>query len=238
MCFSAEASFTTGAALIPAGSYCILSALRKRPRYLPLAMVPLLFGAQQISEGFVWLGVHGEDRELVRSASLAFLFFALALWPFWFPLLTSIAEQQPFKRRFFIGLTIASNAWFWILYYPLMTGPESLLETRIAHHSIEYDISRLPIYEHIAKTPLRVLYFLCVALPLAFGSAGLGHVPGLVFAASALVAGIAYSYAFVSVWCFFAAVLAIYICRFFYAMPAVAGQPMATPCDRAKLGRA
>jgi hypothetical protein len=221
MCFSSDASFAAGAVLIPAGTYCIVSAIRKRPRYLPLAVLPLLFGVQQLSEGFVWLGLHRDDPEMVRSASLVFLFFALAFWPFWLPALTALMETQKRKRVLFFGLSLLSTFWFWALYYPLITGPDSLLATSAVHHHVDYDISRLPIYNYISKIPLRVIYFLCVALPLAFGSEGLGHIPGIVFGISAVFAAIVYSHAFVSVWCFLAALLTVYLFFRFRAMPYV-----------------
>jgi hypothetical protein len=68
-----------------------------------------------------------------------------------------------------------------------------------------------------------VLYFLSVALPPALGSENWGRIPGLVLGGSALAAWWFYDYAFVSVWCFFAAVLASYLCVVFYRLPAPAG---------------
>jgi len=219
MCFSAEASFAVGAGLIPAGAYCIYSAWRKRPSYLTLAVVPLFFGIQQISEGFVWEGLEHRDETLVRQASLVFLFFALALWPFWFSFLGAHTETDRPRRRLFIALAAVSTFWFWVLYLPLVVDAESYLSTYIVHHSIQYDIFRLPVYKYISVWPLRVFYFLCVAIPMAAGSSGIGHRPGLVFAATALVVGIFYGYAFVSVWCFFAALMTFYLIWVFHSMP-------------------
>src|SRR5438132_660362 len=51
MCFSAEASFTVAAILLPAGVYCTSVAVRKRPTGLPLAIIPLVFSLQQFAEG-------------------------------------------------------------------------------------------------------------------------------------------------------------------------------------------
>jgi hypothetical protein len=64
------------------------------------------------------------------------------------------------------------------------------------------------------------VYFACVALPMVFSTASLGRVPGLALGVAALVAIILYEYAFVSVWCFFAAVMSIYCCVLFYRLPA------------------
>lgn len=40
MCFSPEASFTVGAALLPAGVYCTQAAVRKDARFVPLRWFP------------------------------------------------------------------------------------------------------------------------------------------------------------------------------------------------------
>src|SRR5262249_7512718 len=77
VCFSAEASFAVGIALIPAGVYCLWAAALKKPSFLGLAAVPIFFGIQQISEGFVWQGrVSASEKIETQTASLVFLFFA------------------------------------------------------------------------------------------------------------------------------------------------------------------
>lgn len=217
MCFSAEASFAVGAALVPAGVYCMWSAAVKKPSYLGLATAPLFFGVQQISEGFVWNAIN--DQTDARPASLFFLFFALAFWPFWFPVLTTLMEPQPKRKVLFAFMSVLASAWFWILFYPLLSGQVSF-ETNVDHHSIAYVYDGLPVYQYVDKGPLRVLYFMSVALPPLLGSESWGRIPGLVLGASAVFAAIVYHYAFVSVWCFFAAVLASYLCYVFYRLPA------------------
>lgn len=219
MCFSAAASFAVGGALVPAGVYCIGAAWLKKPSYLGLAAVPLFFGIQQIGEGFVWTALHHGDLAQTRSASLFFLFFALAFWPFWFPVLTTIMEPLPTPKWIFAAISVLTSAWFWILYYPLLVGPESLLKTEIVEHSVQYQYDGLAIYGYIPKLPLRILYLLSVAIPPMFCSESWGRIPGLVLGASALIAALIFDYAFVSVWCFFAAVLATYLCVVFYRLP-------------------
>jgi len=220
MCFSATASFTLGAALIPAGAYCVYQACVKKPSYLGLATVPLLFGIQQICEGFVWLGIHDRDLARTRTASLAFLFFALAVWPFWFPLQAAIMERDPPRRTILIVVSLLSMAWFWVLFWPIVSGPETLLETRVERHSIQYDYPELPIYRYIRVGVLRILYFATVALPFVISSERFGRLPGIALGSSALISAVVFHYAYVSVWCFFAAVLAIFFCFMFRALPA------------------
>jgi uncharacterized membrane protein len=54
---------------------------------------------------------------------------------------------------------------------------------------------------------------------MALSSQSFGRIPGLALGVSAIVAALLFNYAFVSVWCFFAAVLSIYCCVFFYRLP-------------------
>ncbi len=218
MCFSAGASFVVGIALVPAGAYCLWAAAVKKRSYLGLATVPLMFGIQQISEGFVWHGLEHGDTAQTRTASLVFLFFALAFWPWWFPVLTAVMEPQPRRKLIFVVLSVLASGWFWVLYYPLLTG-QVPFETKTMHHSVQYLYDALPVYDYIPKAPLRLLYFLSVALPPLLGSETWGRIPGLVLGASAVVAVIVFDYAFVSVWCFFAAALSIYCSVVFYRLP-------------------
>jgi hypothetical protein len=219
VCFSAEASFIAGAALVPAGIYCLWSAALKKPSYLCLAAVPLCFGIQQISEGFVWHALAHGDAGQTRAASLVFLFFALAFWPFWFPLLTAVMEPCAKRKWIFVILSVLAIGWFWVLYYPLVVGPESLLRIESVHHSIQYEYPDLAIYTYVSKPRLRLLYFFSIALPPMLSSETWGRIPGLVLGVSALLAVFLFDYAFVSVWCFFAAVLSIYCCVVFYRLP-------------------
>jgi hypothetical protein len=55
VCFSPEADFTAGAVVVGVGA----QTLRRvgAPRELIIGSLPLLFGAHQLVEGFVWLGL-------------------------------------------------------------------------------------------------------------------------------------------------------------------------------------
>jgi Family of unknown function (DUF6629) len=218
MCFSAAASFASGAVLIPAGAYCISAALRKRPADLTIAIVPMMFGIQQVSEGFVWHGLEHNEPAVVRQASLVFLFFALAFWPFWFAFSSAISDPRPRARLLFSGLATVASGWFCLMFLPLATGSESQLSVQVIHHSIYYDYAALPLAQSVPKNLLRAIYFLCVVLPMVFGSARLGRFYGVLFAAVTVFAAVVFHYAFVSVWCFFAALITVYLCRYFYLL--------------------
>jgi hypothetical protein len=218
MCFSATASFTAGAVLAPAGIYCVVTSLRKRPETFLLSLVPAAFGIQQLSEGVVWHALEHGDSNLAHQGALVFLFFALAFWPFWFSFISAMTDPRPRARQLFILLTIAASSWFWLLFFPLLTGHGSFMTIEIVNHSIFYDITKLPINQITNRAMMRSLYFACVVLPMIFGAERMGLVPGLVLGVMVIFSAAVYHYAFVSVWCFFAAWLSLYLCVFFWKM--------------------
>jgi hypothetical protein len=219
MCFSAEASFVVAAGLFPAGIYCLRAAARKDRRLLPVAAVPLLFSIQQASEGFVWIGLHHEDAELTRVAALCFLFPAMAVWPFWVPFMMWAKEDRPFPRRLLLALSVLSVAWFFVLFLPLASGPPEMLTTRIVEHSIAYSYPDVPLRRALPAGMPLVLYGLTVILPLVLTFDKKRLVPGLVVAVSLIVCFLFYRHALVSVWCFFAAILAAYLVWVFWTLP-------------------
>jgi len=220
MCISAEASVAVGAVLLPAGAYCVQAALRKNRSYLVLSVIPIFFSAQQFCEGAVWLGLGQNDGALSERASLGFLFFALAFWPFWIPLSVLLLESQP-SRKWLIGfITILSLAWGLVLYYPIAADPQRWLTIQVVHHSVQYNYFALPVYQVVSPSWVRFFYLATIALPLVVWSERQGLTFGLLLAASAMVSHFIFAHAFVSVWCFFAAVLALYLCLVFYRLPA------------------
>jgi hypothetical protein len=218
MCFSAEASFTVGAVLLPVGAYCVQAAIRKRPGYLGLAALPLFFGVQQIMEGFVWVGLNREDAHLVRLASLGFLFFALGFWPFWVPFSAFLIEERPARKTLIGVLALLSLVWMFALFGPVAFDPERWLTTKVVHHSIYYDYFDMPLYHHVSPTALRLLYLATIAVPFVIGSNRDGAAFGVVLIASAVFSHFVYAHAFVSVWCFFAAAMSAYLAYVFYAL--------------------
>jgi hypothetical protein len=237
MCFSAEASFGVGAVLLPAGAYCVQAAWRKRHSYLGLAAVPLFFGLQQICEGFVWLGLERHDPQLIRKASLGFLFFAVGFWPFWIPLSSFLIEEQPTRKKLIGILTLLSLVWMFGLYGPVAADPDRWLTTQVVRYSIYYHYFDLPIYHYCSPTVLRLLYLATIAVPFAMGSNRDGIAFGVVLIVSAVFSHLVYGHAFVSVWCFFAAVLAGYLAVVFYRLEPAASVPQSSTLEPAAPGR-
>ena len=96
MCFSAPADFTAAAVIGAVGVATLAQA--REPRALPLAALPLLFAAHQLTEGFVWLGLDGRlGAAATRRAALLFMLYAQALLPM--ILAPAVALVEPDRRR-------------------------------------------------------------------------------------------------------------------------------------------
>ena len=223
MCFSAEASFGLSTALAASGAYCVITAVRRQNRsHLPLAAIPLFFGIQQFCEGLVWVGLGERHQDLVERASLAYLFFALFFWPLWMPLSIFAQERRPTQNFIMAVITVLGVACGLALYLPLVLNL-ALVVTRIDHHSIHYDFEQSPVFDIVPWPFWIVLYLAVVAAPILMSRRREVVVVGLVLV---MLAGITYvisATAFVSLWCFFAAILSIYLCYSFYQMPMPAG---------------
>jgi hypothetical protein len=225
MCFSPEASFAAGAALLPAGVYCAQAAIRKNMRLIPLALVPVAFGVQQVSEGFVWRGLQEENVPLIQQASVVFLFFAIAFWPCWIPLSLAVAETRRPRQITLTLLTVLCLAWLG-LYFPLAADPSKWFTTEVMHHSIRYEVGDLPGFALAPRLVWRLGYVAIICGALAIGRFHPKNNPWGNLGAGVLVAGLfavsygIYWYAFLSVWCFFAASVSLLLCTTFYQLPA------------------
>jgi hypothetical protein len=224
MCFSPEASFAVGTALLPAGIYCTQAAVRRDPRFVPLALVPIAFGLQQISEGFVWLGLNEDNAAQVQQASVVFLFFAFAFWPCWIPLSLAVTESRRRERLILSALATVGLAWFW-LYLPVAVDPQKWLTTVVTQHSIRYNVADLPGFALLPRFVWRSGYLSIICVSLAMGRFDPGGNRWANLSGGVLVAllfAISYGlywHAFLSVWCFFAAILSLLLCAAFRRLP-------------------
>jgi hypothetical protein len=225
VCFSAEASFTAAAALLPVGAYCVGAAIRKDRRFLALALIPVAFGVQQAAEGCVWLGLHHEDVALVRRGTMVFLFFALTFWPFWIPFSLMLPEGRRPVKMLLAATAVLSVVWL-ALYAPVALDPDQWARAHVVRHSIDYDTDSLPGFRVVPRALWRLAYLAFICGPLALarpgggGGTSLRVLGGGVVAALFAVSYLVYWYAFTSVWCFFAAILSLALTVLFARLPA------------------
>ncbi len=203
MCFSAVASFSAGSVLTVAG--IITTKKVKTKGQLAFAAIPLLFGIQQLCEGFVWLSLtHLQYAHWQQAITHAFLFFAHALWPVWVPFAVLLFEtKQPQKNIIFVffilGLLLSIGEIFCLSFYKV--------DSRIYGHHIEYLIT----YPKPFITISEIVYGVTTLIPCFISSFKKMRWFAIVLATSLIVTGIFYRAWLISVWCFFAALLSVII---------------------------
>lgn len=210
MCFSASVSYSAAVVLVTTGVYSIQQARRLHPPYLMWALVPVFFGLQQAFEGRVWQELDAGDASAAVPFALGFHFFSHFLWLWWFPLCCYLVEPGRFRKRVMGGCAIF-GAFAGALVYSVMLFHPEWMTVAVREHSIHYSFSvpwRSSI--HLPITPA-ALYALTILVPLFFSSHKLICIFGGLVALSVVLASEAYGYAYVSVWCFFAAVLSLYL---------------------------
>jgi hypothetical protein len=204
MCFSASASFIAGTALSATGMVTLRKTETKRE--IPFASIPLLFGIQQIFEGFVWLSLSSGGSALNSVSSHAFLFFAYVLWPMFVPFAVRLLETDISRKKLLeifqvAGIAIGLYFLFFLFSHPVVS--------QVANKNIKYFVS-IPYGFHVTG-----LYVLVTCGSLLFSSRKIIRVFGILTAVSFTIAYYFYTVALVSVWCFFAAVLSAVIYWYF-----------------------
>lgn len=204
MCFSATASFAAGTTLTVVGSLTVHKSRGKRE--LPLALVPLLFGAQQLTEGALWVSLQRDLPLLQTWSTYVYSLFSHVLWPIFVPIAVILIEAVRWRRKVLIGLGALGLLVGWYLLFFIVRFP---VTATVREQSIRYESPHF----YIAVVLAAYLAATCVS-PL-FSS----HRWVNLFGALALVlAGVAAAVAmttFVSVWCFYAAVLSVIVYRQF-----------------------
>jgi hypothetical protein len=196
MCFSATASFAAGGILLGLGALTLKSA--RRPRELPLAAIPLLFAIQQLSEGVIWLTFSYEASQLNAVMTHVYSFFSHVLWPVYVPVAVLLIEPVVWRRRAVlafvaVGVAVGTYLFYILVAYPVVSRP-------IGQH-IEY------VSPHFFAAAVMTLYLLSTTFSPILSTHGTVKVFGVLALSSFAAAYFFYATWFISVWCFFAALL-------------------------------
>ena len=209
MCFSPTASFAAAAVTAAAGSVAVRRCTTWRQ--VPLATMPFIFAAQQTIEGGIWLGLqHIVSNSAQQALTTLFMFLALTVWPVLTPSAAALIEEDRSRQRVQILLAVAGLGAAIYGGLDLLRHP---YKASIAGSSICY------VNQIVFPAPAAGAYFLAIALPLLIS----GHPPvqrfGLIITTGMIVSFAFYFAAFVSVWCFFAALGSVALCYVFQDAP-------------------
>jgi len=196
MCFSATASFTAATLLLGVGTLTLRSA--RGPRELPFAAIPMLFAIQQLSEGVIWLTFRYEAPQVNALMTYVYSFFSHVLWPVYVPVAVLLMEPSRWRRRALLTFVIAGAAVGAYLLYFLVAFP--IVSRPIGQH-IEY------ISPHFFVAAVMTLYLLSTTFSPILSTYRMLKVFGVLALSSFAAAYFFYATWFISVWCFFAAVL-------------------------------
>jgi hypothetical protein len=200
MCFSMTASFATGVGLTAVGLACLRRYASRR--YFFLAAIPLLFGIQQLSEGFVWLKLNQPEMPFSLSFFQSlYLFIALIIWPIWIPLSLLMIEKIVWRKAC-IGLLLGLGLI--LADVNLMQNLHYQFTSQIVKHSIQYDFN---------VADMNALYPFIVLAPCFFSSSRHFWIFGLLTTIAFFIAAYLYAETFTSLWCFFAAVISLLVYR-------------------------
>ncbi|MBI2784655.1 MAG: hypothetical protein HYX64_11450 [Gammaproteobacteria bacterium] len=204
MCFSASANFIAGTSLLAVGAVTLSKAARKAE--LPFAMIPLLFGIQQIIEGVIWLGFRFDAPLPNALMAQVYSLFSHVLWPIYMPFAVLLLEPVPWRRKTLSAFLWVGAATGLYLFYILVRFP--IRAEAVGGHI-------LYVSPHYYVPVVMGGYLAATCISLFFSS----HKVVVTFGVVALLSFVAaygfYTLWFISVWCFFAAILSGVIYLYF-----------------------
>lgn len=204
MCFSATASFTAGVPLLIVGVMTI-SRVKNRKDLL-YALIPMMFAIQQLIEGALWLTFPDSAPLLKMVLTYAYSFFSHVLWPMYIPVAVLLLEPVAWRRKVLIAIALAGTFIGLYLLYYLVRFP---IEAEVIDHHIVY------ISPHFYALYAMGLYLLGTCISSLFSSHRMVKLFGVAAFVSFMLAYAIYATWFISVWCFFAAILSWIVLLYF-----------------------
>jgi hypothetical protein len=207
MCFSAQASFVAGVTLTAIG----LAAVRKADRStIMLACIPLIFAVQQFAEWVIWLGP--DMTSFVSVAKNIFLFIALVVWPLYIPA-TFFPLEKHTSSKVLIGLCGVAGILFLGYAVGALLAEGTTASVKNCH--IFYEFLSLKDRPFTSFTDnflwgLQIsLYMIATICPFLLSTTGWLNILGIALGVSCLITYLVWYSYFISIWCFFAALLSL-----------------------------
>lgn len=214
MCFSESSSFITSAVTFSTGLYALIRATKYDRHYVPLSLIPIIFSIQQFSEGMIWKTMATPHIHELHDSVLLYMFFAFLVWPAYFPFCLYCIEPDAIRRKILVGLMLSGIILGAIIYIPLLMN-EGNLNVTLINKSIAYSMERT-VYSQRFYT---ISYAIIIFLSSFFCSRKEIKRFGLLVLISFILSITWFLYAFISIWCYFAALLSLYIVYIIFCLP-------------------
>ncbi len=203
MCFSANASFGAGVFLTTIG--VIATKNVSNNKQILFASIPFLFGIQQFTEGILWLSLAPPyNYKLQYLAMYLFLIIAQIIWPIYIPLAIYLKDKNKQYKKIqllliSIGIIVSGYLIFCISTFKV--------EAKIVGMHILYNESFPPQFHNLSG----LLYIIATAtMPLLSDNKMMRYL-GITILVSYFFTKKFYSGFEISVWCFFASIISVYI---------------------------
>lgn len=183
--------------------------MKAKKEYIFIASFIFIFAFQQAVEGGIWLSISEGKSEDVRLLAMIFFFFSHFIWLFLAPLSTVLMEISPSKRRLLFFFTVVGFLFGSSLYLPLFFN-DDWFSVKVVNFSIFYDV-RLIYDAYLSKDVVGIIYASIIIIPMFLSSNRHIRFFGAMIFLSGLPAYFSYYHAFISIWCFFAGVISLYI---------------------------
>ena len=200
MCFSASASFIAGTSLSAVG----VATLRRTEARTeqPFAMIPLLFGIQQLTEGVIWLTFSHDAPLLKQTMTYVYSGFSHVLWPMFVPFAMGVLEAVRWRKRAIFAFEVAGIGVGLYLLYFIAIRP--VVAEVIGQHIVY-------VSPHFYNVPVMVVYLAATCVSCFFSSHGFVKLFGVLALLAFIAAYVFHVGALFSLWCFFAAILSLLI---------------------------
>lgn len=204
MCFSATASFSAAAVISCIGAASVWKASRMRTAHtMMFAAIPLMFAAQQAIEGFLWLEMANPLAGACRPILIhGFVGFAVFFWPVYAPISAYLIEPDPTRRRMILACAVCgAGLSIWMIMLTLDHPYQAL----VRDYGMVYTNKFREPWFHLP------IYVLATTLSFSFSSHRIVRLFSYVVLAGFVVAALFFKNAYVSVWCFFAAMASMLV---------------------------
>lgn len=213
MCFSATVSFVAGVTLSAIG-FVTVKMTRKKSE-IPFALIPLLFGVQQLVEGMLWVSFKYQAPMFNQTMTYLFTLFSHVLWPIYVPFAILMIETVAWRKKVLWGFQLIGGAIGLYLLYSIIKYP---VISRIEENMVY-------VLPYVRQHPAMELYLAATCGAPLLSSHNFVRLFGVLTLLLFIAALWFYTVALFSVWCFFSAILStlIYLHFKYIKVPKVLG---------------